>query len=160
MFALTKKDAKDSVHQHIENLNLAHASAIKSYQNIINRYESERTDFVEETNRLKEEIKTLKQNLKTAEEFLDLKDDRSDAEHRLELRVAELTDKNNELEKKIEELEGQKTKLQDVIVKQNEEPAKKLNEAQAAQLKRLKRNEYQRKYYARKRAEAAAKESV
>ena len=94
---------------------------------------------------------------------------------RYELRIATLIDQNNELAKELEEkdrmtsnleatnkrLEDEKKKLQDVIEKLTAEMNKgqhALSENQKAELARLKRNEYQRRYMARKRAERVEKQ--
>lgn len=72
--------------------------------------------------------------------------------------IAQLKTEIMEQGKTIEKLEDEKAKLQDVIEKLNEESKKgpaHISNEQLAELKRLKRNEYQRKWLARQRKKNA-----
>lgn len=71
--------------------------------------------------------------------------------------IAQLKTEIMEQGKTIEKLEGEKAKLQDVIEKLNEESKKSpahISNEQLAELKRLKRNEYQRKWLAKRKKNA------
>lgn len=134
---------------------------IKTYKRTISILE-EQVSLAGETNTiLKNENKTLRDSNELLQQTVDLLKEverTPEVNTEYEDEIAQLKTEIMEQGKTIEKLEDEKGKLQDVIEKLNEESKKSpahISSEQLAELKRLKRNEYQRKWLARQRKKNA-----
>lgn len=133
----------------------------KTYKRTISILE-EQVSLAGETNTiLKNENKTLRDSNELLQQTVDLLKEverTPEVNTEYEDEIAQLKTEIMEQGKTIERLEGEKAKLQDVVEKLNEESKKSpahISSEQLAELKRLKRNEYQRKWLARQRKKNA-----
>ena len=133
----------------------------KTYKRTIGILE-EQVKLAGETNTiLKNENKTLRDSNELLQQTVDLLKEverTPEVNTDYEDEIAALKTEIMEQGKTIEKLEGEKAKLQDVIEKLNEESKKSpahISNEQLAELKRLKRNEYQRKWLAKQRKKNA-----
>lgn len=133
----------------------------KTYKRTISILE-EQVSLAGETNTiLKNENKTLRDSNELLQQTVDLLKEverTPEVNPEYEDEIAQLKTEIMEQGKTIERLEDEKAKLQDVVEKLNEESKKSpahISSEQLAELKRLKRNEYQRKWLARQRKKNA-----
>lgn len=139
----------------------------KTYKSTIKILEEQVTLAGETNTILKNENKTLRDSNELLQQTVDLlKEVERTPEANTEVcsgcvqyeeEIAQLKTEIMEQGKTIERLEGEKAKLQDVVEKLNEESKKSpahISSEQLAELKRLKRNEYQRKWLAKRKKNA------
>lgn len=133
----------------------------KTYKRTISILD-EQVKLAGETNTiLKNENKTLRDSNELLQQTVDLLKEverTPEVNTDYEDEITQLKTEIMEQGKTIERLEGEKAKLQDVVEKLNEESKKSpahISSEQLAELKRLKRNEYQRKWLAKQRKKNA-----
>lgn len=132
----------------------------KTYKRTINILEEQVTITSQTNTALKNENKTLRdanELLQKTVELLKEVEQTPEINTEYEDEIAQLKTEIMEQGKTIEKLEDEKAKLQDVIEKLNEESKKgpaHISNEQLAELKRLKRNEYQRKWLAKRKKNA------
>lgn len=133
----------------------------KAYKNTIKILEEQVTLAGQTNTILKNENKTLRDSNELLQQTVDLLKEverTPEVNTEYEDEIAQLKTEIMEQGKTIERLEDEKAKLQDVVEKLNEESKKSpahISSEQLAELKRLKRNEYQRKWLARQRKKNA-----
>lgn len=134
---------------------------VKTYKRTISILEEQIALTGQTNDTLKNENKTLRDANELLQKTVDLLkevEQTPEVNTEYEDEIAQLKTEIMEQGKTIEKLEGEKAKLQDVIEKLNEESKKgpaHISNEQLAELKRLKRNEYQRKWLARQRKKNA-----